>query len=79
MAKKTAVRRLAKMLPLSPAAIAAIKYDDEQNFDFNDSSRQPEMNVRRKQSADSLVDAMGFNGDANDADEATDVEVVDAQ
>lgn len=32
MAKKTAVRRLAKMLPLSHAAVAAIQHDDETNY-----------------------------------------------
>lgn len=53
MAKKTAVRRLSKRLPLSPAAIAAIEYDDKQSFDFIDA----EPIAKPKQSADALADA----------------------
>lgn len=53
MAKKTVVRRLSKRLPLSPAAIAAIEYDDKQNFDFVDA----EPVAKPKQSADALADA----------------------
>lgn len=53
MAKKTAVRRLAKRLPLTPAARAAFEYDDKQNFDFVDA----EPVAKPKQSADALADA----------------------
>lgn len=53
MCKKTVVRRLSKRLPLSPAAVAAIEYDDKQNFDFVDA----EPVAKPKQSADALADA----------------------
>lgn len=54
MCKKTVVRRLSKRLPLSPAAIAAIEYDDKQNFDFVDATVST---AKPKQSVDALADA----------------------
>lgn len=66
MARKTAVRRLSKYLPLSPAAMAVIEYDDKQNFDFS----QPvvvESTAKRKQSADSLAAALAGDADIVEA------------
>lgn len=58
MAKKTAVRRLAKYLPLSPAAIAAIDADDEQNFDFSQPVTPAVPHAAEKVDADSLAAAL---------------------
>lgn len=59
MARKTAVRRLAKYLPLSPAAVAAISADDEQ-FDFNNGGSHADTIPRAadKVDADSLAAAL---------------------
>ncbi len=55
MAKKTAVRRLSKYLPLSPAATAAIAYDDQQ---YDLTATPPTSTAVKKESADELVDAL---------------------
>lgn len=70
MAKKTAVRRLAKYLPLSPDAVASIQKDDEQ-FDFS-SQQQPLPQAAPKVNADDLVDALAL------ADTEAPAEVVEA-
>lgn len=57
MAKKTVLRRLAKFLPLSPQAIAAIDYDMKQEFD-DIKPTVPVSTAKPKQSADSLADAL---------------------
>lgn len=54
MAKKTAVRRLAKMLPLSHAAVAAIQYDDENNYNVE----APAPKAVAKQDPDALAAAL---------------------
>lgn len=78
MAKKTAVRRLAKMLPLSPAAIAVIAYDDSENFNFD---QQPTANTAaRKQSADALFGVLADTAKAADAmDDDADTVTVEAE
>ena len=80
MAKKSAVRRLSKYLPLSPSAVAAIEADDEHNFDF--SQQQPvsaETTARRKQSADAIINTLAAEAkaDAMDEVETVEAEVVD--
>lgn len=54
MAKKTAVRRLAKMLPLSHAAVAAIQHDDEANYNLE----PPAPKAVAKQDPDALAAAL---------------------
>lgn len=58
MAKKTAVRRLAKYLPLSPAVAAVIDADDEQNFDFSQPVTPAVPHAAEKVDADSLAAAL---------------------
>ena len=58
MARKTAVRRLAKYLPLSPAAVAVITADDEQNFDFSQPAAPAVPRAAEKVDADSLAAAL---------------------
>ena len=75
MAKKSAVRRLSKYLPLSPSAVAAIEADDEHNFDF--SQQQPvsaETTARRKQSADAIISTLAAEAKADAMDEVDTVE-----
>lgn len=66
MAKKTVVRRLSKYLPLSPAAMAVIDFDDKQNFDLS-AAPIVESTAKRKQSADSLAAALAGEADVFDA------------
>jgi recombination protein RecT len=75
MAKKTVVRRLSKTLPLSPSAIAAIDYDDKQNFDFADEPKQT--TAARKQSADALADALMTTPATDPMAEAIDAEIIE--
>lgn len=61
MAKKTAVRRLSKYLPLSPSAAAVVAYDQEQEF----APIQNDVAVaREKQSPDALADALVAEAEA---------------
>ena len=83
MAKKTAVRRLSKYLPLSPSAVAAIEADDEHNFDFGQAQTSTETTAKRKQSADALIGALTAEVKPDTLDDtdtvAVEAEVVDAQ
>ena len=58
MCRKTSVRRLAKYLPLSPAAVAAIDADDEQSFDLNQPALSAIPHAADKVDADSLAAAL---------------------
>lgn len=72
MAKKTAVRRLAKYLPLSPDAVAAIQTDDEQ-FDFKGGEviNAAPAKVNADELADALVSSSEVEGvEAMDAEAA---------
>ena len=78
MAKKSAVRRLSKYLPLSPSAVAAIEADDEHNFDFSQQqSVSAETTARRKQSADAIINTLAAEAKADAMDEVDTVEAED--
>lgn len=75
MARKTVVRRLSKYLPLSPAAMAVIDYDDKQNFDFEEQPKQT--TAARKQSADALADALMSTPTTDPMNETVEAEIIE--
>lgn len=67
MAKKTAVRRLSKYLPLSPSAVAAVEYDNDQ-YDLDNARVIPVSTAAPKANADELAAALSGGASVVDAE-----------
>lgn len=74
MSKKTCVRRLSKYLPLSPAAAAAVAYDDQQY----DMEHPVVPTAAPKANADALADALSGGAEAMPEAEVSEAEAVEA-
>lgn len=58
MAKKTAVRRLSKYLPLSPAAVKVMEFDDKNSYDLSKPQQPLASTARQKKVTEECVEEL---------------------